>query len=248
MSLWLRWRWVLCRTLTFKNKTKTTLQSCFSGCSSHIQRCFARGFWLRHSQYWKFLLTNWKKRTTNRDATMAVKLTCEWGTTKVQFQSRMHYHNRANYNFLKCLYSGRPLDNPHNLKCLPNISHNLKCLLNRRVTINFPPIFGYNLVSSEFGQYFSSPTLLGDWLMLARWFAGCCLLLFDSIVQSWGPGVVVGPLCACSLVCCLLLALVCFNFARLGSYIRSWTYCWSLHGRDSASMIGTMLLSFPIHR
>jgi len=44
MSLWLWWRWVLCWTLAFRNKMNTTLQSCFSSHSSHIQRCFARGF------------------------------------------------------------------------------------------------------------------------------------------------------------------------------------------------------------
>jgi hypothetical protein len=86
--------------------------------------------------------------------------------------------------FLKCLHNARPLDGSDSLKCLPNRPHNLKCLLNRRVTIHFPPIFGYNLVCSEFGQYCSSPTLLVHWLMLARWFVGCCLLLFDSTLQS----------------------------------------------------------------
>jgi hypothetical protein len=125
-----------------------------------------------------------KAKTTNRDATMALKLTREWGTTEVHFQSRMQNPNRANCNFLKCLHSGRPLDGPHSLKCLPNRPHSLKCLLNRCVTIHFLPIFGYNLVCSEFGQYCSSPTLLVRWLMLARLFVGCCLLLFDSTLQS----------------------------------------------------------------
>jgi len=65
---------------------------------------------------------------------------------------------------------------------MPN---SLKCLLNRCVTIHFPPIFGYNLVCSEFGQ-----------LDLFLQFAG---------LRSY--------------------ALVCFNFARFVSCIRSWTCC-----------------------
>jgi hypothetical protein len=55
--------------------------------------------------------------------------------------------------FLKCLHNARPLDGSDSLKCLPNRPHSLKCLLNRRVTIHFPSIFGYNLVCSEFGQF-----------------------------------------------------------------------------------------------
>jgi hypothetical protein len=86
--------------------------------------------------------------------------------------------------FLKCLHNARPLDGSDSLKCLPNRPHSLKCLLNMHVTIHFPLIFGYSLVCSEFGQYCSSPTLLVHWLMLARWFVGCCLLLFDSTLQS----------------------------------------------------------------
>jgi hypothetical protein len=86
--------------------------------------------------------------------------------------------------FLKYFHSVRPFDGSDNLKCLPNRPHNLKCLLNRRVTILFSLIFGYRLVCSEFGQYCSSLALLVHWLMLACWFVGCCLLLFDLALQS----------------------------------------------------------------
>ena len=43
-----------------KNNTKTMPHSCFFVRSTHIQRCSARGFLLRHFQYWKFSLANWK--------------------------------------------------------------------------------------------------------------------------------------------------------------------------------------------
>jgi hypothetical protein len=158
------------------------------------------------------------------------------------------YVNRPTTLHSKCLHSMRPLDGPESLKCLPNRAHSLKCLLNRCVTIHFPPIFLYYVVCSEYGQYCSSPALLVHRLMHARWFGGCCLLLFDSTLQSWGPAAALGPLGACSLVCCFHVALVCFNFARLSSCIRSWTSCCSLHGWGSTTAIRTALLSFPIDR
>jgi hypothetical protein len=40
-----------------------------------------------------YLQTRKKKQTTNRDATMALKLTCEWGTTEEKFQLRMKNTN-----------------------------------------------------------------------------------------------------------------------------------------------------------
>jgi len=105
----------------------------------------------------------------------------------------------------------------------------------------------YNVVCSEYGQYCSSTTLLVHCLMLARWFDGCFLLLFDSTLQSSGPAIVPGPLGACSPICFFPGVLVCFNFASLRYYIRSWTCCCSLHAKDFASVIVTVLLSFPIH-
>jgi hypothetical protein len=51
MSLWLRQRWDLWRTMMLKKNTKKTSHSYFSGRISHIRSCSARGFWLRHSQY-----------------------------------------------------------------------------------------------------------------------------------------------------------------------------------------------------
>jgi hypothetical protein len=48
---------------------------------------------------------------------------------------------------------------------------------------SFVPFFD-SVVCSEIGQYCSSPALLVHWLMLVRWFVRCCLLLFDSTLQS----------------------------------------------------------------
>jgi hypothetical protein len=72
---------------------------------------------------------------------MVVKLAHEWGMIERKFQLRMQNANRANCNFLKCLHSGRPLDVPHWIKCLPDKPHSLKCFFNKRVTIRFPLIF-----------------------------------------------------------------------------------------------------------
>jgi len=52
--------------------------------------------------------------------------------------------------------------------------------------------------------------------MLARWFGGRCLLLFDSTLQSWSPIAALGPLCACSLVCCLHLVVSLVAVCTLG--------------------------------
>jgi len=156
--------------------------------------------------------------------------------------------------FLKCLHNVMTFNDSGKLKCLPSRPCSLKCLLYMRVTIKFPPIFWNSVSCSEFGQYCSSLTLLVHWLMLARWFARCWLLLFDSNFKSWGLLAAVGPLGAWSLVCCLLLSLVCFNFtrlncslvwfnfARLVSCICSWTYSCSLQGWDYASVIWIALL------
>jgi len=135
-----------------------------------------------------------KKQTMNRDATMVMKLTCEWGTTEAQFQVQMQNANCANYNFLKCLHSGRPLDGPYILKCLPRRPHNLKCFLNRCVTINFPPI------------------VLIQYCLQWIW----TILFFKSI-----PGWLID---ACSLVRWMLLIIVWINFAELRSYKSSWAF------------------------
>jgi hypothetical protein len=37
-------------------------------------------------------------------------------------------------------------------------------------------------------------------VVLPRWFVGCCLLLFGSTLQSWGPVLAVGPVDACCLL------------------------------------------------
>jgi hypothetical protein len=52
---------------------------------------------------------------------------------------------------------------------------------------------------------------------LVRWFVGCCVLLFGSSLRVWGPRAIVGPVCAFSLVYCLLFSFVYFSFAGLGS-------------------------------
>jgi len=81
---------------------------------------------------------------------------------------------------------------------------------------SFVPFFD-SVICSEIVQYCSSPTLRVHWLMLVHWFVQCCLLLFDSTLQNWGPVAAVGPLGACSLVCLLLLDFGFFGSARLGS-------------------------------
>jgi len=103
-----------------------------------------------------------------------------------------------------------------------------------------PSIFLYNIVSNKFGQYCFSPAFMVGWLMLAHSFTGFFLLLFDSSLQSWGP------LHTCTLVCFLLLSLICFNFVGLGSCICNWTCCYSLQAGGCAYFLSHPPVSLSV--
>jgi hypothetical protein len=83
MSLWLRQRWILYRTLTFKNKEKILV---VEGTHKYVlQEDFDPGI---HSiENYCFQAANRKQQIRKSNETMAPKLTHERGTIEAQLQT-----------------------------------------------------------------------------------------------------------------------------------------------------------------
>jgi len=206
----------------------------------YVSGCYKGGFWVvtykdvlqedfDPSQYWKCLLANWETHTHTHTHTHTQRIRMQpW-----QWNLPVNGERQKRSSNCECIMPTMQTTTFLNVYTVGGLCMVLAvlnvylagltawnvCLTGMLQYI--PSIFLYNLVCSKFGQYCCSPAFLVDWFMLAHWFVGCCFLLFDSTLQSSSPAAAVGPLHTCSLVCCLSLALLCFNFAGLGSYIHS---------------------------
>jgi hypothetical protein len=83
MSLWLQQRWVLYRTLTFKNKDKILVIEVTH--KDVLQEDFDPG--IPSNENCCLQAANRKQQTRNSNKTMAPKLTRERGTTEAKLQT-----------------------------------------------------------------------------------------------------------------------------------------------------------------